>query len=108
MSQYDDWFVPSLDTELMRSGAIQRQAPACLYISDVHKLAENDCLLLRQLAAQFPGLKWFIIGGSPCQDLTYAGYLHSLLGLESSFPPSSFGHTYFPDFSWQFFCTFPC
>ena len=54
---------------------------ACLYISDVHKLAENDCLLLRQLAAQFPGLKWFIIGGSPCQDLTYAGYLHGLLGL---------------------------
>ena len=54
---------------------------ACLYISDVHKLAENDCLLLRQLTAQFPGLKWFIIGGSPCQDLTYAGYLHGLLGL---------------------------
>ena len=22
-----------------------------------------------------------IIGGSPCQDLTYAGYLHGLLGL---------------------------
>ena len=54
---------------------------ACLYISDVHKLAENDWLLLRQLAAQFPGLIWFIIGGSPCQDLTYAGYLHGLLGL---------------------------
>ena len=54
---------------------------ACLYISDVHKLAENDCLLLRQLAAQFPGLKWLIIGGSPCQDLTCAGYLHGLLGL---------------------------
>ena len=54
---------------------------ACLYISDVHKLADNDCLLLRQLVAQFPGLKWFIIGGSPCQDLTYAGYLHGLLGL---------------------------
>ena len=44
---------------------------ACLYISDVHKLAERDCLLLRQLAAQFPGLKWFIIGGSPCQDLSH-------------------------------------
>ena len=54
---------------------------ACLYISDVHKLAENDCLLLRQLTALFPGLKWFIVGGSPCQDLTYAGYLHGLLGL---------------------------
>ena len=54
---------------------------ACLYITDVHKLAENDCLLLRQLTALFPGLKWFIVGGSPCQDLTYAGYLHGLLGL---------------------------
>ena len=54
---------------------------ACLYISDVHKLAENDCLLLRQLTALFPGLRWFIVGGSPCQDLTYAGYLHGLLGL---------------------------
>ena len=53
---------------------------ACLYISDVHKLAENDCLLLRQLTALFPGLKWFIVGRSPCQDLT-AGYLHGLLGL---------------------------
>ena len=54
---------------------------ACLYITDVHKLADNDCLLLRQLTALFPGLRWFIIGGSPCQDLTYAGYLHGLLGL---------------------------
>ena len=24
---------------------------ACLYITDVHKLADNDCLLLRQLTA---------------------------------------------------------
>ena len=54
---------------------------ACLYITDVHKLADNDCLLLRQLTALFPGLRWFIVGGSPCQDLTYAGYLHGLLGL---------------------------
>ena len=54
---------------------------ACLYITDVHKLAENDCFLLRQLTALFPGLRWFIVGGSPCQDLTYARYLHGLLGL---------------------------
>ena len=52
---------------------------ACLYIADVHELAENDCLLLRQLTAPlFPGLKWFIVGGSPCQELTYAGYLQSI------------------------------
>lgn len=37
--------------------------------------------MLRQLTALFPGLRWFIIGGPPCQDLTYAGYLHGLLGL---------------------------
>lgn len=54
---------------------------ACLYITDVYKLADNNCFLLRQLAALFPDLRWFIIGGSPCQDLTYAGYLHGLLGL---------------------------
>ena len=57
----------------MRSGVIQLQAP------DVHKLADNNCFLLRQLTALFPDLRWFIIGGSPCQDLTYAGYLHGLL-----------------------------
>ena len=64
--------VRSLDIGLMRSGATQRQAQHA-FISDVHKLAENDCLLLRQLTALFPGLRWFIVGGSPCQDLIYAG-----------------------------------
>ena len=54
---------------------------ACLYLKDVHQLADKDCLILRQLAALFPDRKWFIIGGSPCQDLTCAGYLHGLLGL---------------------------
>ena len=57
------------------------EGSACLYIKDVNLLAENDCLILRQTAALFPGLKWFIVGGSPCQDLTYAGFLHGLLGL---------------------------
>lgn len=57
------------------------EGSACLYIKDVNLIAENDCLILRQAVALFPGLKWFIVGGSPCQDLTYAGYLHGLLGL---------------------------
>ena len=48
----------------MRSGDTA-SGSACLYISDVHKLAQNDCLLLRQLTALFPGLKWFIVGRSP-------------------------------------------
>lgn len=52
-----------------------------MYIKDVNLIAENDCLILRQMVALFPGLKWFIVGGSPCQDLTFAGYLHGLLGL---------------------------
>ena len=81
MSQYDDWFAPNLEYRTDEKWGYTMSGSACLYISDVHKLAENDCFLLRQLAAQFPGLKWFIIGGSPCQDLTYAGYLHGLLGL---------------------------
>ena len=29
----------------------------------------------------FPGLKWFVVRGSPCQDLTFAGCLQGLLGL---------------------------
>lgn len=36
--------------------------------------------LLRETAALFPGLKWIIIGGSPCQDFTFAGFMHGLIG----------------------------
>ena len=28
-----------------------------------------------------PTIKWIVVAGSPCQDLTYAGYLNGLLGL---------------------------
>ena len=28
-----------------------------------------------------PDLVWLVISGSPCQDLTYAGYLNGMLGL---------------------------
>ena len=57
---------------------------ACLYIKDVNVLAEKDCLLLREMVALFPGIKWIIIGGTPCQDLTFAGFMHGLIGLVGS------------------------
>ena len=28
-----------------------------------------------------PTIKWIVVAGSPCQDLTYTGYLNGLLGL---------------------------
>ncbi len=57
---------------------------ACLYIRDVNSLLDNDCHVLRQVVAMYPNLKWFIIGGSPCQDLTFAGPSQGLLGLVGS------------------------
>ena len=57
---------------------------ACCYIRDVNSFLKNDCYLLRQAVSMYPDLKWFIIGGSPCQDLTYAGPSQGLLGLVGS------------------------
>ncbi len=54
---------------------------SCCYIRDVNSILKNDCYLLRQAVSMYPNLKWFIIGGSPCQDLTYAGPSQGLLGL---------------------------
>ena len=54
---------------------------ACCYIRDVNSLLENDFHILRQVVAMYPNLKWFIIGGCPCQDLTFAGSPQGLLGL---------------------------
>ena len=56
----------------------------CCYVRDVHTIIKNDCHLLRQAVAMHPNLKWFIVGGSPCQDLTYAGPSQGLLGLVGS------------------------
>lgn len=52
-----------------------------IYVRDVWKLLENNSLKLRQAKAMYPDLKWVLIAGSPCQDLTFAGYLNGLLGL---------------------------
>ena len=52
-----------------------------IYVKDVRRILENGCLILRQAHSIAPTAKWFIVGGSPCQDLTYAGPFHGLLGL---------------------------
>ena len=52
-----------------------------IYVKDVWKLLDNDSLILRQAKAMYPDIKWLLIAGSPCQDLTFAGYLNGLLGL---------------------------
>ena len=54
---------------------------AVLYVKDVQSLIDHECKLLRELVVTFPDCKWIIIGGSPCQDLTFAGPFRGLLGL---------------------------
>ena len=56
----------------------------CCYVRDVNTIIKKDCHLLRQVVSMHPNLKWFIVGGSPCQDLTYAGPSQGLLGLVGS------------------------
>ena len=57
------------------------QGTAALYVKDVHALIANGCRVLQELVMMFPGCKWIIAGGSPCQDLTLAGVHRGLLGL---------------------------
>ena len=54
---------------------------AMIYVKDVWNLLHKESLILRQAKAMHPEIKWLLISGSPCQDLTYAGYLNGLLGL---------------------------
>ena len=54
---------------------------ATLYVKDVWDLLDKKLLILRQAKAMYPEIKWILIAGSPCQDLTFAGYLNGLLGL---------------------------
>ena len=53
----------------------------CIYIKDVNTLLDNRRKLLREAVALAPKAKWIIVGGSPCQDLTFAGTFKGLLGL---------------------------
>ena len=57
------------------------EGTATIYVKDVWTLTDKDSLILRQAKAMHPELKWIVIAGSPCQDLTYAGFLNGLLGL---------------------------
>ena len=53
-----------------------------LYANDVRQLIRNQCLILKEaFALAGPQCRWFVIAGSPCQDLTPAGPLKGLLGL---------------------------
>ena len=52
-----------------------------IYLSDVVKLVDSQCRILREAAALCPNCKWLIVSGSPCQDLTYAGRYKGLLGI---------------------------
>ena len=57
---------------------------ACRYVRDVNTILKDNCYLLREVVAMYPNLKWFVVGGSPCQDLTFAGPSQGLLGLVGS------------------------
>ena len=57
------------------------EGTATIYVKDVWTLTNKDSQILRQAKAMYPELKWIVIAGSPCQDLTYAGFLNGLLGL---------------------------
>ena len=53
-----------------------------LYADDVRQLLRNQCRILKEaFALAGPQCRWFVIAGSPCQDLTSAGPLKGLLGL---------------------------
>ena len=57
------------------------EGSAVLYVKDVHYIIAGQCKVLHDLVRMFPDCKWIIVGGSPCQDLTFAGPWRGLLGL---------------------------
>lgn len=55
---------------------------AAIYVDDIRKLLQDQCLILREaFALAGTSCRWFVIAGSPCQDLTIAGPFKGLLGL---------------------------
>ena len=53
-----------------------------IYVDDVRQLLKDRCRIFREaFAIAGPQCRWFVIAGSPCQDLTPAGPLKGLLGL---------------------------
>ena len=57
------------------------EGSAVLYVKDVHSIIASQCKVLQELVQMFPDCKWIIVGGSPCQDLTFAGPWRGLFGL---------------------------
>ena len=111
MSRYDDWFVLSLDIGLMRSGVILWQDQLAYTFPMSTSLLKMTVFLLRQLAAQFPGLKWFnywrvpMSGPHLCWIFTWS--VGFSWGAKSSLLPSPIDHTYYPDIGWHLLSTFP-
>ena len=58
-----------------------KHGSASLYVKDVNTLLKDNCRCLYEAASIAPNAKWIIVGGSPCQDLTFAGPFRGLLGL---------------------------
>ena len=53
-----------------------------LYADDVRQLLRDQCRIFKEaFALAGPQCRWFVIAGSPCQDLTPAGPVKGLLGL---------------------------
>ena len=53
-----------------------------IYVDDVRQLLKDRCRIFKEaFALAGPQCRWFVIAGSPCQDLTPAGPLKGLLGL---------------------------
>lgn len=52
-----------------------------IYMKDVKCLLKATCKILKEAHLLAPEARWFVIGGSPCQDLTFAGTCRGILGL---------------------------
>ena len=58
-----------------------KHGSASLYVKDVNTLLKDNCRCLYEASSIAPNAKWIIVGGSPSQDLTFAGPYRGLLGL---------------------------
>ena len=58
-----------------------KHGSASLYVKDVNTLLKDNCRCLYEAFSIAPNARWIIVGGSPCQDLTFAGPFRGILGL---------------------------
>lgn len=52
-------------------------------------LFRSQARLLKEALSLYPGIKWLIVAGSPCQDHTLAGTGNGILGLTGDVPSST-------------------